>query len=770
MSGAQERSQVRPWTRWWWLGSAVNETNLTRELEALAQAGFGGVEITPIYGAKGRESEYVEFLGPRWMQLLHHTVKEAKRLGMEADMTTGTGWCFGGPNVDDGDANAVAEWKDGNLRVEPSGVMVKRAAPGGEGPMLNLFRPGAVKRYLERFEEAFRTNGIPDLQAVFHDSYEYRSNWSPELPAEFLRRRGYTIDPAVLFGKDDSSEARRMRRDYRVTLGDLLLESMQDWAQWAHGHGLKTRYQAHGSPGNWLDLYAAADIPETEVFARDRDVLVSKFASSAAHVSGKNVASAEAGTWVAENFQETLGDLKRVVDELFLAGVNRIVFHGTAYSPQEAPWPGWMFYAATQLNPRNPVWRDVPALNAYIARCQAALQEGAPDNAVLLYWPLHDHWNEDGALPEHLSVHNARGWLRGEAVGGAADELWRSGVSFDYVSDLQLQQAVAGDGKIRIGDRSWRAIVIPSCAYMPEATAHKVAELEAVAPPLMLRGAKLANAFREPLADCGLQFVRRKVAGGWNYFLVAGEWGVEGWVPLSAPAKSAVLTGPASGRSGSAAVRQNGVAAEVFMQLAPHESVLVHARPDEVASPASWLYWKTTDNPVAISGVWRLEFLEGGPALPAPVELPRVVAWSSLPGEDVQNFSGTGRYTTTFNSPDPQREFWRIDLGGVGQSARVRLNGEDLGTLITAPFAIDGVKLLPAANRLEIEVTSTAANRIRDLDRRGVKWKEFHDIGIVSMDYRPFDASDWATAESGLAGPVSISPCEPMLPWQGELP
>ena len=77
-------------------------------------------------------------------------------------------------------------------------------------------------------------------------------------------------------------------------------------------------------PGNLLDLYAAADIPETEMFFKDRDILVSKFASSAAHVSGRKLVSAETGTWVAEHFTETLEDVKRNVDDLFLAGVNHV--------------------------------------------------------------------------------------------------------------------------------------------------------------------------------------------------------------------------------------------------------------------------------------------------------------------------------------------------------------------------------------------------------------------------------------------------------------
>jgi hypothetical protein len=46
---------AKPWTRWWWPGSAVDEAGLTRQLEQFAAAGLGGVEITPIYGVRGYE-------------------------------------------------------------------------------------------------------------------------------------------------------------------------------------------------------------------------------------------------------------------------------------------------------------------------------------------------------------------------------------------------------------------------------------------------------------------------------------------------------------------------------------------------------------------------------------------------------------------------------------------------------------------------------------------------------------------------------------------
>src|SRR5689334_12783701 len=101
-----QTSVSRPWAYWWWMGSAVNEADLTRELERYAKAGMGGVHIIPIYGAKGYEKQCIEYLSARWMAMLKHSITEARRLGMDVDMTLGTGWCFGGPQITDRDANA----------------------------------------------------------------------------------------------------------------------------------------------------------------------------------------------------------------------------------------------------------------------------------------------------------------------------------------------------------------------------------------------------------------------------------------------------------------------------------------------------------------------------------------------------------------------------------------------------------------------------------------------------------------------------------------
>jgi len=108
---------------------------------------------------------------------------------------------------------------------------------------------------------------------------------------------------------------------------------------------------------------------------------------------------------------------------------------------------------------------------------------------------------------------------------------------------------------------------------------------------------------------------------------------------------------------------------------------------------------------------------------------------------------------------------WQLDLGRVHESARVRLNGRDLGTLIGPAFCVTlDPASLAATNTLEITVTNLSANRIADLDRRGVPWKKFYNVNMPSLlpaNRGPdslFTAVNWDPLPSGLVGPVTLTP------------
>ena len=861
---------AKPWTRWWWLGSAVDKTNLSAQLRDLAAAGFGGVEVTVIYGAKGADSAYIPYLSPKWVDMIAHTASEARALGMGLDLPQGSGWRTGGPSVGPADVNAslaltvdsvsgdgtwqrdltgrrvsaIVAVSDEGKRVDipvgsPPGAVswrapagrwavyvaetkfsgdnVKRPAPGGEGPSIDPFSASATEHYLTMFGR--RTASLPRgaIRSYFHDSFEYTGDASAGLFDFFKRRRGYDLatELPALAGRADADRVARVQSDYRQTLDEMLLENfVRQLTSWSHAHGSLMREQAHGSPGNLLDLYAAADIPETEIFGvlggPDADPLINMFASSAAHVAGRPLASAESFTWLGEHFSGTLDEAKQAADRMFLAGINHLVYHGTAYSPAQAAWPGWQFYASMEFNPRNAFWRDVPAFNQYVARVQSLMQGGQADNDVLLYWPIWDNWHDPSRRRMDFRVHDPV-WFHNKPFGQVARTLHESGFGVDYVSDRQLvAQVSATNGRVRSRGGEYAAIVIPNAVRMPPATfarllalarsgatvlfvgplptdvpglarlAERRAELAAAQRKLAfdsrapgVREARLgsgrvltadrleslleaASVRRDPLAtQQGIRFIRRRSGQGRQYFVVAND-SVNGWVPIGGRPTAVALMDPMTGRTGLARTRAQSGLTEVFIQLARGGSTLLRAFDSNVRG-AAWQYAVPAGAPVALRGQWTVTFVDGGPTLPRPFTADAPSAWTGRGDDEADRFAGTARYTLTFDAPDSATRH-ELSLGRVGESARVRLNGRELGVLFAAPFRIETGPLRRSGNVLEVEVTNLSANRIRDLDRRGVEWKIFRNINFVGIDYKPFDASKWPVRPAGLLGPVMLQP------------
>jgi hypothetical protein len=816
---------ARPWTRWWWPGSAVDRAGITRQLEQLASAGIGGVEITPIYGARGAESRYIDFLSPKWMEMLAHTTSEAQRLGLGVDMATGTGWPFGGPGVSPADGSSQLASLGDALAGAPTRMKVKRAAPGGAGLVLDPYSTEALARYLAPFSRAFEALPRGALRAQFHDSFEYyAASWTPALPAKFQALNGYDIQTYAqeLLGTKmlDADTMSRVKGDYRRTLAQLHLDYVNAWAAWSRAHGFIARNQAHGAPGNLLDLYAAADIPETESYGMtklpipglrsdpadanaDPDPavnLIGRFASSAAHVTGKPLASGEALTWLRENFREPPAAAKPQLDRLFTAGINHVFYHGTAYSPSDAPWPGWFFYAATQLKPENPLWDDFRGMHAYVARVQSVLQAGKPDNDVLLYWPFDDVVDSAAGGMRQLGVHDNR-WLVDSSFGRTALDLAALGYAFDYVSDAQIARLKVDREKLIAPGATYRVIVVPRVTRMDPSTLAKLFELEDAGASLVFaelprdvpglgaldaRRARLARLItsprrsvqsvshgdiagalarlglrREAAAAAGLQWIRRSRDGGFDYFFVnVGAQAFDGWLRLAAPMRHALLMDPLDGAVGEGAVRRGAV----YLQLAPGASMLVRtqARARHDATPHRYATAAGAGAPIA--GPWQLDFLSGGPGLPAPATLAAPVSWTTLADPRAQAFSGTARYRVTFDAPAVPADDWLLDLADVREAAHVRLNGVDLGIAWSLPFQLRLGRLRPTGNVLELEVTNLPANRIRDLDVRKADWKIMGDINLASLRYQTFDASRWDVEPSGLNGPVSLVPLRYVRP------
>lgn len=789
-------NEAKPGTRWWWQGSAVDSVGITYQLEAFAKAGIGAVEITPIYGVKGNEANDIPFLSKRWMQMLRWTEQEGARLGIQIDMNNGTGWPFGGPEVTEEDAakKIIFHRDSDSIRYEIglTKQKVKRAAPGGEGYVIDHLDKKVVAQYLDKFTRAFETSGVPYPNTFFNDSYEvYNADWTPTFLEEFAKRRGYRLeDHWAAFLDENAPQHPQLLCDYRETMSDMLLENFTDtWRNWAHAHGVKVRNQAHGSPANLLDVYAAVDIPEIEGFGLSdfgirglrtdsltrpnySDLSMLKYPASVAHFYGKPLVTAETFTWLTEHFRTSLSQCKPDFDLMMTAGVNRCYFHGTTYSPEDEPWPGRLFYASMEMSPINPIWHDAPAFFEYIARVQAWMQYGEPDNDLLVYLPMYDIWSEYPGRLLGLDIHKmdkvAPRFIH------AVNSLYAAGYDMDYVSERMIDsiQGVSADGRlISPSGVTYKALVLPEVHRMPERTQARIAELERQGATIIrIEKGNYAEAMahypsilpEKMRSEYGLKSIRRKNDTGWHYFIsdLQAE-DVNAWIPLATPAKGAWWFDAVTGKVQAVPVRQTADGdAEVYLSLRSGESGVLQTTMQAVAAQMpkqegiaiDMTAYTWTLTPTEMTAFGSLE----------SVQMQGVQPWTSL-DSTWQTARGTARYSVEVKLSQKQIKQaagWVLDLGDVRESASVYVNGKRAGTVFAVPYRVDVTPYLHAGkNTIEIDVTGLPANHIAEMDRRGIIWRKFKDANIANLKGGKISYyGNWDVMPAGLNSIVRLIP------------
>ncbi len=146
---------TRPMTRWWWFGGAVTPEEITRELTLMRDAGLRGVELEPMYPVEvddpKRGIRNTPYFSPEWFDLLRHTVKETRRLGLQFDLGLGSGWPYGGPFI-------PAELAARKLQVITRDVM----GPGEFVWDLGTEFPGSA-RYLATLAAPILPSQQPDI-------------------------------------------------------------------------------------------------------------------------------------------------------------------------------------------------------------------------------------------------------------------------------------------------------------------------------------------------------------------------------------------------------------------------------------------------------------------------------------------------------------------------------------------------------------------------------------------------------------------------------
>jgi hypothetical protein len=344
--------------------------------------------------------------------------------------------------------------------------VVKRAAVGAEGWVLDPFSHQAVATHLQKVgEPLINAFGATPPYAIFSDSLEaYGADWTPKLPAEFLKRRGYDLLPhlpELVAGGTPSSNV--VRHDYGQTLTELVNENyLTQINNWAIAHHTKFRSQTYGEPAVSFSSQNLVALPEGEG-PQWRAFSTLRWATSANHVFGNNVTSGETFTWLhSPVFRATPLDMKAEADIDFIMGENQLIFHGWPYSPPDhkVPEPGWSLYAAAVFNDHNPWHPVMPDVTRYIQRVSWLLRQGQSANQVAILLPTDDAWSSFS--PAHVTVTGAMQRLISPALMSA---ILSAGYNVDFID---------ADAINKVGLGTHQILVLPPTDRIPVDTLTKI--------------------------------------------------------------------------------------------------------------------------------------------------------------------------------------------------------------------------------------------------------------------------------------------------------
>lgn len=592
----------------------------------------------------------------------------------------------------------------------------------------------------------------------FHiDSWERGvQKWTPKMPEEFRKRRGYDLLsflPAVLgYHLVDAETEERFLQEFRRTVADLMAENFYGrLSHLAKQAGMLGTDSESGGPGRlWVDALECLGkeaVPMGEFWTRlyepDGPVTLYgynptiKRAAAAAHIYGKPVCQAEAFTSLDCDFQKYPWVLKDLGDWAFCEGVNRFVlcFWVHQFHPERKPGVHWEHIGIT-LGHSRAWWPMSEGWLGYLTRCQYMLQQGL-FVADFSYLQSERIPSFSPPQPHHLPA------------------------GFDYDpmnAEVLLARATAKNKRLTLPDgMSYTYLVLPyeRQDLLTPKTLAKVTELAksgvtVIGPKHFAPSVPLLRQENGPAAvlhkdgllpdiefsnlakDAKVNWIHRRDGKTDIYFLSNQsknlEQDVTADITFRVAGKQPELWDPVTGkiRDLDAWKVKNG-RTTVFLRFAPRQSWFVVFR-RSAAPPQESSVDNCPESKLAqeIDGPWQVQFdpqwfypTDGlsGDAAKGLVTFNTLEDFSNRKEPAITYYSGIAVYRKTF-SLNKELKVGGADLylslGKVANLARIRLNGQELGVVWTAPWqvAIPGKLLKRSGNKLEIEIANCWPNRL----------------------------------------------------------
>ncbi|GAA4780671.1 hypothetical protein GCM10023231_04770 [Olivibacter ginsenosidimutans] len=730
-------------------------------------------------------------------------------------------------------ADGVLKWEvpPGNWTIvrtghRMTGSRLMIAQPEADGLSIDWFDRAGVDLQFENLgkiflEEAAKVGAKPVYfcDDSFEDGFP---NWTGKILEKFRHYRGYDAKPYLpvlsgfMIGSAEISD--RFLNDYRKTIADCMAdEHYGHFANLCHQHGLLVQNEAAGPSRSGticldgLKNLGRSDFPMGEFWLgpnhEDQSTLtddksygisrldkgqnkVTKMTASAAHIYGRQTASAEAFTTM-RHWLDYPGSLKQALDRAYCEGINRIAIHtSTATRPKDGK-PGYEYGAGTHFNPNVTWWEKSASFFSYIARCQYLLQSGKFVADVLYY-------NGDLApnLVEQKHIDPALG----------------KGYDYDVCNEeVLLTRLSVKDGWIVLPDgMRYRLLVLPDDKRMPLAVAKKIKALVADGATVIGQAPERdTGLFHYPTCDEAIQAIGAEVWGAVDGKqmtrrsygkgrIIYGEsirevlqqdgvmpdveyQGTDVWLDYihrtTAAAEIYFLTNrknqqaqvevlfrvqdcnpelwdPVSGQLAQPSFKKRAARTAIPFVLEAFQSIFVvfpKVNNRAKLSGKAWLWQgrERLSTLTSINGPWQVAF---DPAWGGPkhIVFDTLIDWSKHADKGIKYYSGKASYVAEFDlKVRKTNETLLLDLGVVKNIAQVWVNGKDLGVIWTAPWQVDiSTVVRSGRNELAIEVINQWPNRLIG-DAALPKEQRLTNTNIV---FKPDDP----LLPSGLLGPVVI--------------
>ncbi|MFC2124079.1 glycosyl hydrolase [Bacteroidota bacterium] len=656
------------------------------------------------------------------------------------------------------------EWIILRTGMAPTGVTNVPVPPQATGYDCDKMDKDVIQKHFRAYLGDFLAK-VPEeerksLKHIVIDSYEAGSqNWSPVLKKHFIER--YEYDPIpwlpVLSGRvvENTELSDRFLWDVRRLTADLIAENyVGGLREIANENGLKLwveNYGHWGFPGEFLLYGGQADEVAGEFWVEnpywDLGSIECRAASSAAHIYGKTVASAEAYT-AGFNFRQTPASMKARGDWVFTEGINHTVLHVYIHQPSEEIVPGVTAWFGMSFQRNNTWFNQSKTWIDYMRRCHYLLQQGK-HVADVCYFIGEDSPKMTGVREPELP----------------------DGYNFDYINaEVIIKRLKVENGLLKLPDgMSYRLMVLPPLKTMRPAVLRKIRQLVSegatiLGPPpqhspsmagypdsdrdvtalakeiwancdgesvteiqynqgKVFNGISLEDAFDRMkvtpdliCADTGIVWTHRRSEEVDIYFLSnQHNQKVEVDISFRMEGKSPEFWFPDNGNMEKAPClisSDNRTIIPIIFN--PHGSVFVVFRKIKNPEIRETISYDNTSE-IVVDGPWEIHFTPGWDT-PEQIELNNLMSWTELPDEGIRHFSGTAVYHKTFTLSKPFLEndvMVSLDLGKVASFAEVVLNGMDLGVAWKPPYVIDITGAAKQGeNQLEIRITNTWWNRL----------------------------------------------------------